>query len=258
MTLKQMMLIISVLLLPLLIVFAQPDSTAAGYIAGGDEAYARFDNEGALNYYRQAFELDSTGYQAAWKICRAYVDIGETLPDKDQRKEYYLDAEKFARKAIEIDSLGAKGHLWLSIALGRVALDAGAKKRVRMSKEIKKEVDRSLELDPNDDIAWHVLGRWHRKIATLSWIERKFANIFLGGVPKEASVEKAAECFRKAIEIHPEHINHYLELGLTCEKLKQKELAIRQYEKVLELPVKDADDEGFKKTARERLKKLKK
>jgi tetratricopeptide (TPR) repeat protein len=246
-----------VLLSSVFILFAQSDGTPADFILKGDEAYARFDNEGALNYYRQTFELDSTNYEAAWKICRAYVDIGETLSKKNQRKEYYLDAEKYARKAIEIDSLGAKGHLWLSISLGRVALDAGAKQRIRMSKEIKKEVDRSLELDPNDDIAWHVLGRWHRKISTLSWIEKNFANIFLGGIPKEASVENAAECFQKAIGIHPDHINHYLELGITYEKLKQKEPAIQQYEKVLELPISDADDEGFKKTAEERLKKLK-
>lgn len=254
---KQSIFLSLFLMLSTFSVFAQSDSTLTDYLTRGDEAYAQFDNKGALNYYLQAFNLDSTNYQAAWKVCRAYVDIGETLPDKKDRKEYYLDAENFARKAIEIDSLGAKGHLWRSISLGRVALDAGAKERVRMSKEIKKEVDRALELDPNDDIAWHVLGRWHRKISTLSFIEKTFANVFLGGVPKEASVEKAAECFQKAIEIHPEHINHYLELGITYEKLKQKDLAVQQYQKVLDLPIKDSDDEGFKKTAEERLKKLK-
>lgn len=236
---------------------SQPQETPADYIARGDEAYAQFDNKAALDFYKKAFALDSANYEAAWKLSRAYVDVGEGLPDKEERKTNYLEADKYARKAVEIDSLRAKGHLWRSIALGRVALDAGAKERVRMSKEIKKEVDRALELDPRDDIAWHVLGRWHRKISTLSWIEKKFANMFLGGVPKEASVEKAAECFQKAIEINPGHINHHLELGITYEELKQKELAIQEYETALSLPVKDADDPGYKKTAEERLKKLK-
>jgi len=244
----------TLLYLPL---YSQSGGMVASYLASGDEAYAKFDNEGALNFYKQAFESDTSNYEAAWKLSRAYVDVGEGLPDKDDRKVYYLDADKYASKAVEIDSLGAEGHLWRSISLGRVALDAGAKERVRMSKEIKSEVDKAIELDPTDDIAWHVLGRWNRKIATLSWIEKRFANMFLGGVPKEASVEKAAECFQKAIELHPDHINHHLELAITYEELKQKDLAIKEYETVLELPVKDADDPGFKKTAEERLKKLK-
>lgn len=255
---KLFMKIIGLLCIIQLTVFSGNDDAAADFIAKGDEAYARYDNNAALENYQKAFQADSTNYEAAWKLSRAFVDVGEVQEKKETRRTYYQQADNYARKAVEIDSLGAKGHLWRSIALGRVALDAGAKERVQMSKEIKKEGDRALELDPTDDIAWHVLGRWHRKLATLSWIEKKFANMFLGGVPKEASVQKAAECFQKAIELHPEHLNHYLELGLTYEELKQKEPAIAQYQKVLELPVADADDEGYKATARERLEKLKK
>ncbi|NOX37428.1 MAG: tetratricopeptide repeat protein [Calditrichaeota bacterium] len=226
------------------------------FIQKGDSAYAAMDNQAALDFYLKAVEADANNYEALWKLSRAYVDVGEKLTDKDQRKEYFKKAEEAARKAIEVNPNGSKGHLYLSIALGRVALDASPKERIRLSKEIKAEVDKALELDPNDDIAWHVLGRWHRKLATLSWIEKKFANIFLGGVPKEASVEKAAECFQKAIELKPDHINHHLELAITYEKLGQKDKAIEEYKKVLELPKKDADDDEHKAYAQERLKKL--
>jgi tetratricopeptide (TPR) repeat protein len=222
-------------------------------ISLGDSAYKQFDNTSALAYYSKALEMDSLNYEASWKLSRAYVDVGEGLADQEERKEYYRKADSYARKAVEIDSNGAKGHLYLSVAIGRVALDSGKKEQVRLSKEIKAEVDKALALDPNDDVAWHVLGRWHRKMATLSWIQRTFANTFLGGVPKEASVEKSAECFQKAIEIRPEHINHHLELGITYEELDQKDKAAEQYNLVLELPKKDADDEKYKKEAQELL-----
>ena len=222
-------------------------------ISLGDSAYMKYDNQGALAFYSKALEIDSLNYEALWKISRAYVDVGEVLADQEERKNYYRNAEEFARKAVEVNPEGSKGHLYLSIALGRVALDSGKKEQVQLSKEIKAEVDTALALDPNDDIAWHVLGRWHRKMATLGWIQRKFANMFLGGVPKEASVEKSAECFQKAIELNPGHINHYLELGITYEKLDMKEKAAEQYKKVLELPVKDSDDENYKKEAQKLL-----
>ena len=239
-------------------VLVNAQSPVVEWIQKGDSAFARFDNQAALDAYQQALQLDSLNYEALWKLARAYVDVGETFPDKDTRKQYYRKAEVYARKAVEVYPEDARGHLFLAVALGRVALDAGPKERVRLSKEVRSEVGKALELDPDDDIAWHVYGRWHRKLATLSWIEKKFANIFLGGIPKEASVEKAAECFQKAIQLNPTHINHHLELGLTYEKLNRKELAIAEYEKVLELPKSDADDDTYKALAEKRLKKLKK
>ena len=251
-----MKMISRILLVFIFAVTALMAQTAQEWIQKGDEAYAKLDNQSALNAYQKAVELDPTNYEALWKLSRAYVDVGETLKDKDKRREYFKKAEEFARKAIEVNPDGSKGHLTLSIALGRVALDASPKERIRLSKEIKAEVDKALQLDPNDDIAWHVLGRWHRKLATLSWIEKKFANIFLGGVPKEASLEKAVEAFQKAIELNPGHINHHLELAITYEKMGQKEKAIAEYKKVLELPIKDADDPEHKAYAKERLEDL--
>jgi tetratricopeptide (TPR) repeat protein len=237
--------------------YAQDDKAVGDLVAAGDMAFQKFDNQAAMESYQKALETDPQCYEAAWKLSRAYVDLGEKLPDKEQRKVYYLKAHESAKKAVEINPEASKGHLYLSISLGRVALDAGGKEKVRLSKEIKSEVDRALAIDPNDDIAWHVLALWNRNISTLSWIEKQFANIFLGGIPKEASVEKAAECLQKAIQIKSGHINHHLELGITYEELDKKDLAIEEYEKVLELPISDADDKEYKAKAEKCLEKLK-
>jgi tetratricopeptide (TPR) repeat protein len=247
-------LIISAVLFLSFSLFAQD---ASQFIAKGDSAYKNFNNDSALKYYSEAQAADSTNYEAAWKLSRAYVDVGEDLKGKEQRNEYFQNGEKYARKAISIDSLGSKGHLYLSIALGRVALDAGKKEQVRLSKEVKVEVDKALELDPNDDVAWHVLGRWNRKMATLGWIQRKFADIFLGGVPKDASLENSVKDFKRAIELNPGHINHHLELGITYKKMGDKEEAKKQFEEVLSLPKASADDDRYKEEAKEYLKKLK-
>ncbi len=225
-------------------------------IVAGDEAHSQYDFETALKHYERAFEAEPENYDVAWRVSRAYVDVGETKSKKEERKAAFQKAHDAARTAVEADSTGAKGHLFLSVSLGRIALDAGARERVRLSKEIKAQVDKALLLDPSDDIAWHVLGMWHRRLATLSWVEKRFANLFLGGVPKEASVEKARDCFLKAIALAGEVIIHHLELGNTYEKLKQKTLARAAFEKVLLLPSIDPDDDAHKRAAEERLKKL--
>ncbi len=222
-------LIILILVVAMSILFAAPE-TITEYLAKGDAAYKNYDNAAAHEFYQKALEADSMNYEAAWKLCRALVDVGEQTADKDTRKKIYDDAVGYGRKAVANDSTGAYGHLFLSIALGRKALDAGAKKRVSLAKEIRKEVEASIAIDSTIHIAWHMLGRWHRKVATLGWIEKKFANIFLGGVPKDASLETSVACFQKAIELFPEGTNHHLQLGITYEMMKRKEFAIAECE----------------------------
>jgi tetratricopeptide (TPR) repeat protein len=225
-------------------------------ILHGDAAYKKFDNKAALEFFKKALETDPKNYEAAWKLARAYVDVGEKLSDKKERRSHYERGYEYAKRAVEINSNGSKGHLFLSIAIGRVALDAGAKERVKLSKEVKSEADKALAIDPEDDAGWHVLGIWHRRLSSLSWIEKNFANMFLGGVPKEASMENAVDCFKRAIQLNPSHINHHLELAITYEKMGEKDLAVAAYNKVLELPIRDADDEDHKKEAEARLQKM--
>jgi len=231
-------------------VYSQEDVTTL--LVYGDSLFNSFNNEGALEYYQKAYDLDSTNYDACWKLSRAFVDVGETLED-DPRAEHYNKGNLYGEKAVDLNPEGSKGHLRLSIAIGRVALDAGAKERVRLSKEVKKEVDLAIKLDPNDDIAYHVLGRWNRKLANLSWIERGFANMFLGGVPEDASEENAVTSFKKAIEINPGYINHHLELGMTYEMMDMEEEAGAEYQKCLNLPKSSSNDDKHKATAKEKL-----
>lgn len=227
----------------------------SSFIARGDSCFKALNNPCALKAYQEAFNLDSLNYESNWKLSRAFVDIGETM-EGDERAEYFKDAEKYARQAVKIDSTGSKGHLQLAVALGRVALDAGAKERVRMSKEIKRQVDLAIKYDPKDDIAYHVLGRWNRKLANLSWIETTFANMFLGGIPDEATDENAVKCFKKAIELNPNHINHHLELGITYEMMGMEEEARKEYQICLDLPDSDSADEAHKAEAKRRLEDL--
>jgi tetratricopeptide (TPR) repeat protein len=249
-------LLLSILISCILFTPVFADNEITVQIAKGDSLFNLFDNKGALEHYLTALQLDSMNYEANWKAARAFTDVGENIEDDDERAEFYLKGSLCARKAVQIDSMGAKAHLYLSISLGRVALDAGAKERIKLSKEIKKEVDLAIKYDPNNDTAYHVLGRWNRKLSNLSWIEKGFADMFLGGVPEEASEENAVAAFQKAIELKPSHINHHLELGITYEMMDMEEEAKKEFQICLDLPKSDSDDDKYKVQAQEFLEDL--
>ena len=60
--------------------------TVTNHLRAGDRAYRNFNNDSALKAYQNAAQIDSLNYTAAWKLARAYVDVGELQPEKKQRK----------------------------------------------------------------------------------------------------------------------------------------------------------------------------
>jgi tetratricopeptide (TPR) repeat protein len=249
-------LFLFVLLLSLTLILAQApaQTTVTEDLMKGNEAFDKFDNEAALKFYQLAYKADTTNCEAVWKIARAHIDLGE-IAEKDLQRKHYYDAETMGRKAVALCPNDANAHLQLSIAVGRVALMEGGKKKVELSKEVKVESEKALELDPANDIAHHVLARWNREVANLSGVLKMFAKILYGGLPP-ASNEQAIEHFKKAVELNPEYINHHLELGITYEEMDNWIAAKGEYEKIPSLPNKDSQDEDHKKEAAERLQKV--
>lgn len=180
-----------------------PASSNAEFLSAlraGDQAHARFDNQAALAAYQKALRLDSAHYDMLWKLTRSHVDVGFAAKDPRQRNHYF-QAEHFARRCVALYPDSAEGHFFLAVALGRVALKVGGKKKVQLSKEIKAEAERVLAINPRHDGAMHVLGRWNYELANLSWVLRAFAKVLYGGVPPGGN-EQAREWFEKALAIN--------------------------------------------------------
>jgi len=231
--------------------------TVYDLIAKGDALRDQGDHEMATLAYLDAFDIDSTNYEAAWKAGDQYTDFAKQIPDNEKmNKEIYFEAAKeMCEKAIQINPQGYEGHFRLAVALGRLALFRGGKQKIEMSKQIKAEADTALALNPNDDGVYHLLGRWHQNLANLSSIMKFFAKVLYGGVPP-GSNDEAVKLFQSAIEIKPEHIEHHLELGRTYKFMGEKELARASLEKAVALPPIEVDDPGFQDEAKKLLKKL--
>ncbi len=227
-------------------------------LALANAAYERYENKIALEHYLNVLKEDPKNYEALWKGARSYADVGKPFEKDDQDKalSYYQAGDSLARQAVSLYPDSANTHFVLALCVGRVALFEGGKTKIRLSKEVKKEADLAVELDPRHDGAYHILGRWNYNIATLGWFLRAAAKVIYGGVPPGATLENAAAMFEKAIEIAPEKPVHRLEYGRTLIELGRKDEARKQLEKCIELPQVQWDDPAHKKEAETLLKKL--
>jgi tetratricopeptide (TPR) repeat protein len=236
--------------------------TAAEHIEAGDQAYAQFDDTKALEDYQAALKLEPANYVALWKASRAMVDIADVIPGKDKeakarQQKLYTDATELARKAVAAEPNDTWGHFQLAAANGKRLLMLGNKEQIAASKAVRAEIDRAIELDPTNDLAYHALGRWHRRIAEISGAKRFFGSILYGSIPK-GSFEESEQHLRKAIELNPEYVNHYYELGLTLLALKKTDEAAQCFQKAIDLPKTTSKDDVLKANAQAELDKLNK
>jgi tetratricopeptide (TPR) repeat protein len=235
--------------------------TAAEHIGAGDAAYAKFDDQAALEHYQAALALEPANYEALWKASRAMVDIADVIPatDKDvkeRQKKMYTDAVALARKAVAADPNDTWGHFQLAASNGKRLLLLGKKEQIQASKEVKSEIDKAIELDPTNHLAYHALGRWHRRMDEIGGAKRFFGGIIYGSIPK-GSYAESEKNLRKAIELHPEYVNHYLELGRTLVALKKYDEAAESFQKAIDLPKTTSKDDVLKAEAKAELDKLK-
>jgi tetratricopeptide (TPR) repeat protein len=236
--------------------------TSADHIRQGDESYAQFNDAQALESYLLAVQAEPDNYEALWKTARAYFDLGDLSPAggagaTEKQRELYNNAVKYSRQAIRADANGAWGHFFLSAAMGKYVLTQGKKEQINGSKTIKAEIEKAIELDPENDLAYHALGRWNRRMAEIGGASRLLGGMIYGSIPK-GSFEESEKNLVKAIELKPNYTNHHLELGRTYLSLKKKDLAVQEFQKVLELPDTTSKCPLYKKEAETELAKLKK
>lgn len=230
-------------------------SAAEEFETEGDAHRDAFDSKMALESYLNANKEDPSNAIYIWKIVREYTDLGFFADSDDETEAHYADAEKWARSCVSMAPDDADCHLFLAVAVGRVALFSGKKKMIRLSKEVRAESLTAIELNPNLDGSYHVLGRWNRKVAGLSWFSRTFVKVIYGAFPP-ASNENAVENFDIAIDLRPDRMLHYFELGVTYKELGEKAKAKEAFEKCLSMEVAERQDVGRQEDSREFLKKL--
>ena len=161
---------------------------------------------------KQAEKLEAENYDVVWRLARAHFDFFDNSEDEAVISENAYAGLDYAKKALELDDGRAESHKWYGILIGQVGILEGTKQKILNSYEVKEHTLKAIELDPEDDGNFHVMGRWHYTLADLSWVERKIAGLIYAAPPK-ASFKEAVEFFTQAHEMLPDEVRHLLWLA---------------------------------------------
>ena len=248
------------ILMLLLVSIPLEAQTPAEEIAAGIAASLARDPQAAFTHFEAALRLEPTNYEANWRAAQALIDVGKQTPDSVKsraRDSLYARAEVFARSAVMADSSDADGHFVLAQAIGRASLTKSKKERVRRAGEIRSEALRAIQLNPNHDGAYHVMGRWNAEIMRLSGLQRFFARNFLGGrIFSSASWDSAIVYLEKSVALKPENIYHHLDLALVYVDRKRYGDARTHLGLIGTLPVVDVMDPTYQRDAERRLQQI--
>jgi tetratricopeptide (TPR) repeat protein len=212
----------------------------SGAITSGDDAFERIEYPAAIARYEEALAGHPVEPDLLWRLARVCVCTAE-VAEGDARGKLLSQAERYARGCIAADSMKGEGHTWLAGALGYIALEEGTERKLALSRELQREAERAIELNPGDDAAYSILGSFYRALGNVSWLERALASLFVGSVPRGGYAE-AESALKKAIAIAPEIMRHHYELGILYIDMGRREEARGALEKAATLAVRTAID----------------
>lgn len=222
---------------------------AGALIAKGDVYDARFLPDRALEYYLPAVMLRPDDAALLIKIARQYVYRMDALPTAKEKLSAGRVALDYAERATRAAPGESDAHLSIAISLGKLSQLQSNREKVAASKRIRDSSQRAIELNPRNDYAWHLLGRWHQAMAGMSGVIRSIAEWVYGQMP-EASNEEAVRCFQKAISLKPDRLIHHIELGRTYAQMGRSAEARAALQRGLAMPEREKDDPETKARGR--------
>jgi tetratricopeptide (TPR) repeat protein len=221
----------------------------------GDVLDVKLKAAEALDPYLQAEKLQPKDARILVRIARQYRHLMADASAKNEKLRLGAISLTYAQRAAALAPRDSDAQLSPAISYGKILPLQGTKEQMAASKLIKDAAERAVKLDSKNDLAWHILGRWHRLMADVGSVKRAMASVFYESLP-EASNDEAIRCFQKAIAINPNRLMHWVELGRVYAQMGQADNARINLQKGLSMPCVDKDDPECKVHARETLANL--
>jgi tetratricopeptide (TPR) repeat protein len=215
-------------------------------IEEGDQYTEEFNNQKALDTYLKADKLYPNNWEILWRISRAYVDVGEHMPEKTDEQQdaqlvLYQKAFDYADKSVKLAPDKSITYVRRAIANGRIALFKGVFSVAGVVNSVKEDCEKAIKLNSGENyviaLGHYILARTHAKISE-KWAPAR-AVLGLGWADNEIAITD----FNKAINLFPNFRMFYLDLAKSYIREDEYQKARDVLKKVIDSPKKDEDDD---------------
>jgi tetratricopeptide (TPR) repeat protein len=218
--------------------------TVQELIKQGDDAYAAFNTKQALEFYQKAEKKAPGDWEVLWRLSRAYVDLGEDMPegtDEEKQLAQYEKALQYAEKSVKAAPDQSITVLRRAIANGRIALFKGVFSVAEVVNKVKTDSETAIKLGNGGNyvqaLAHYVLGRTHAKISE-KWAPARSV-IGLGWAELETGIKE----LKKATEIYPDYRMFYYDLAKAYADNDEYDKARGVLKKLMDTPVRYKRDD---------------
>ena len=221
-------------------------------LSQGEAFEQKRETKQAIKVYLAAEKLSPTNSEVLIKLAKQYSDLIFETPTEAEQKKLAGRCLDYARRAVECGPTNARAHLSVAIGLAKNFPYLDNQTKVNYSRELKERAEKAIALDPRQDLAYHMLGRWHFEVADMNRFLKLLMKAIYGGLPT-GTYELAAANFKKAVEIAPGRVIHRVELARTLLKSGDRKSAMEQLKSSLAFKPADKDDADAQTTARKML-----
>lgn len=214
-------------------------------------AAERGDFGQALENYASARKMATGNSTNLCLLSRCYCDLTWLANSKSLQKELIAKAMACAAQAVAADPQNATAHSSLAVCYAKDCTLVDIKTELEDSRRFKQEAEKAIALDPKQDIAYYLLGRWNYGIAGAGWLSRTYVKIVYGGLP-DASFQTAIADFQKACELAPARILNHTALAMAYAAVGDKKSELAELRKACALkPLGPEDRDALERARRE-------
>jgi len=228
-------------------------------MAEGDSYYKEFNHQKALETYLKADSLFPGNWELMWKISRAYVDLGEKLPEEtseeeDAKKAMFEKALAYADSSVKLAPDQAEAYVRRAIANGKIALFEGVFSSIGSVNDVRDDCEKAIELGNGGNytqaLAHYVLGRAHYKVSEKPYLLRLPLGLGWG------DMEESIMHLEIAVKLRPNFRMFYLALAKSYMEEDEYEEAKEALVALEKAPFVDEDDDKVLEEAKELMKEV--
>jgi hypothetical protein len=229
------------------------DATFTNSLQKADIAAKRGEVGGAEAIYDAARQKETNSAPNLCVLSRRYCDLSSLARSTGVQKGLVARALDCAGRAVALEPGSATAHASVAVCYAKSCAFADIKTELAYSKLFKQEAEKAIALDPKQDVAYYLLGRWNYAIANVGFFSRAYVRMIYGGLPK-ASLEDSVRYFKKACELAPNRIVYHAGLAMAYGCLGEKDLQMAELQACCALKPSDPEDAEARADAERQLK----